>query len=444
MNFEWECQPQAEQWLYALLDAFKGKNSAIAHLEKELWSKTSTRLFDWIDHFTVEGSPSVEHELEQNGFSQEWVMPTYRLFTHTGAKLPSVLVRESTTKHPIGIAIKVESIADFLMIHRLNRCIEGSPFSPYRRCLVAQENNVALLCVERRGTRQVEPIYEAVGSLENYLASLEQMQTRSRDSMSQTLALIEEMVTLLGKERAAWITCEVERKYWQSRNTAAATQKNRQDSVGMGWANHDHHTFRSSRENFIHLVRLFETLGFHCRERFYAGAEAGWGAQVMENPICDLIAFLDVDLAPDELNIDFAHHPLPELPKLGTVGLWCALHGDSILQAGMHHLEAQFAFDKLKEDLAAQNLGMMDPFSHFPYLKQAFTKGEMWEVPPERVEALLKRGLITHPQAEQFLTQGALGSHLENLQRDEGYKGFNKDNVSTIIKKTDPRTAALA
>src|SRR5262245_42615179 len=150
MEFDWQCQPAAEKWLYFLLEEFKAKNGYIAQLETELLHKTSTRLFDWIDHFTLDFSTSVEQELEKNGFVQECAMPNYRLFTHAGAKLPSVLVKEGSTKHPVGIAIKVESIADFLMVHRLNRCIEGSPLSPYRRCLVSQENNVALLCVERR------------------------------------------------------------------------------------------------------------------------------------------------------------------------------------------------------------------------------------------------------------------------------------------------------
>jgi len=207
----------------------------------------------------------------------------------------------------------------------------------------------------------------------------------------------------------------------------------------MGWANQDHQTFRSSRAAFNQLVRLFETLGFHCRERFYAGEEAGWGAQVMENPNCGLVLFLDVDLAPEELEIDFAHHALPPRNILGTVGLWCGLHGDSILQAGMHHLEAQFLFDKLREDLVPFGVGMMDPFSNFSYLRQAFTTGETWPVLPERVEELIKQGLITHEEADNFLQKGAIGSHLENLQRKEGYKGFNKENVSLIIKETDPR-----
>ncbi len=68
-----------------------------------------------------------------------------------------------------------------------------------------------------------------------------------------------------------------------------------------------------------------------------------------------------------------------------------------------------------------------------------FTKAEQWPVKPERIKKLLKAGYITWEQANLFLGEGAVGSHLENLQRKEGYKGFNKDNVSVIIKKTDPR-----
>jgi hypothetical protein len=36
---------------------------------------------------------------------------------------------------------------------------------------------------------------------------------------------------------------------------------------------------------------------------------------------------------------------------------------------------------------------------------------------------------------------GAIGSHLENLERNDGYKGFNQTGVSDIIARTDPRKA---
>jgi hypothetical protein len=52
----------------------------------------------------------------------------------------------------------------------------------------------------------------------------------------------------------------------------------------------------------------------------------------------------------------------------------------------------------------------------------------------------LKAGLITDAQFQEFTTQGAIGSHLENLQRKGGFKGFNQKSVSAIIQATDPRS----
>ena len=138
--------------------------------------------------------------------------------------------------------------------------------------------------------------------------------------------------------------------------------------------------------------------------------------------------------------IDFAHEPLPEREKLGTVGLWCALHGESFLEAGMHHLECQFDFEALRRQLEAEaGIRTMKPFTDFPYLRQAFTEGEQWPVREERVAALLARGQITPDQAAAFREHGAIGSHLENLERNQGFKGFNQQGVSEIIAATDPR-----
>lgn len=442
--FQWKCQPKAEALILNALETACSENTFIASLSHDLLKHTSTRLFDWLDHIVMSHSDALEKELESSGFISDQATPTYRVYHHPGAQLPRVVVCDDC-ESTLDIAISVESIADFLMVRGLSGIIEGSPFSGYRRCYVSTDNNTSLLVVERRGAETMEPIDADADYLNRYLAAKEKWQTRPRDLVEEdeifvrTLVLAEEMVQMIGQETAAWVVLECERQYWQSRNTAGQIQKNRQDRLGMGWANHDHHTFRSSRKHFAQLVRLFEILGFHCRERFYAGEEAGWGAQIMENPKCRLILFLDVDLQAEEVGFDFAHHALSDLPKLGTIGLWCALHGDSILKSGMHHLEAQFMFDELKHDLANAGIGLMDPFSSFPYLKQAFTHGEVWHVEPHRIHQLVKTGKISHEQADKFLHYGAVGSHMENLQRREGYKGFNQKNVSIIIKKTDPR-----
>jgi hypothetical protein len=81
----------------------------------------------------------------------------------------------------------------------------------------------------------------------------------------------------------------------------------------------------------------------------------------------------------------------------------------------------------------------MHPFSDFPYLRQAFTRGEQWAVAPHRLDRLAAAGQIDEAQRERFATQGAIGSHLENIQRAEGFKGFNQQRVSDIIRRTDPR-----
>jgi hypothetical protein len=341
----------------------------------------------------------------------------------------------------------VEDIAYFLMTHHLAVPVEGSLVGPYRRAVAWQENGRRILAVERRGHGGFVPTQMAPDYAQYYLRAFERWATRPRlfddevAGMEATLELARSLVSDMGTDNAAWIAFEAERAHWQRRNRAGQVQKVRQDQLGLGWANHDHHTFRSSRHTFPLLIQILETFGFHSRERFYAGAEAGWGAQVMEQPTCRFAVFADVDLSPDEVEGDFAHRPLPPRQELGTVGLWCALHGDSMLSAGLHHLASRFVFDKATQDLNEWGIEMMRPFSDFPYLRQAFTRGERWEVAPQRLEPLVAQGQIDAVQRVAFEEKGAIGSHLENIQRGDGFKGFNQERVSDIIRRTDPRAS---
>ena len=445
--FVWGTQKKAYDFIANMLSSACEKNHFLRALGADLATHTSTFLFDWIDHIEIGYSDAIHDELVDCGFVQETATPNYRVFSHPGAKLPLIVVKDQ--QHPfVSVALSVDSIGDFFMVRGMSTWIEGAPFSAYRRACVSKEQGVFVYVVERRATLSMEPTTYHNGELLSLLGAFEKWQTRPRDfddeehedeSMRQALHLAEELVETIGANMSACIVLEVERRFWQSKNRAGQIQKNRQDFLGMGWANHDHHTFRSSRRHFRSLVRLFEILGFSCRERFYAGIEAGWGAQVMEHKSGRFVLFLDVDLSPEEVEIDFAHLPLPDREQLGTIGLWCALHGESILKAGMHHLEAQFDFDKLTADLEAEGVQMMAPFTNLAYLRQAFSVGQMWKVSPKRVQRLLERAQITPDQAKRFLEKGALGSHLENLERKEGYKGFHQRSVSDIISRTDPR-----
>ena len=224
-----------------------------------------------------------------------------------------------------------------------------------------------------------------------------------------------------------------------TRNYAGRVQKSRQDQMGIGWANQDHHTYDSSRTWFHRNIKVLENLGFVCRERFYAGADAGWGSQILEQPVIGSIIFTDIDLSPEELEGDFAHNSIPELPYMRRAGLWTALHGESMLDAGLNHLECMFDQKKFREQFHQLGIQMMNPFSNFPHLYQELTVGEWWPVDPAKVDALEKQGLITQEQAEDFRHNGAIGSHFENLERNQGYKGFNQPGIDGALRIIDPR-----
>ncbi len=439
--YQWSRQPAAEKFLRVVIAIFLEKVPAAAELARRMRAETGTRFFDWIDSIVLPDSPEARDRLRDTGFLRDDLSGEIAVFRHGEGMFPRVgLTRTAETR----VAIKVDSVADFLAINQLERAVDGPPFGTMRSASIAQEGSLFLDVVERRGA-WAPIIAETVGGL-NAAEHLERFRVRRRDfaddlaGFEHTAMLVDAAVAELGPDRAAAQFFAAEREFWQRRNRAAQVQKSRQDRLGLGWANHDHHTYRSSRVYFHRLIALFEKLGFECRERFYAGKEAGWGAQVMENPRAGIITFNDVDLAPEEMLGDFAHEPLAARETLGTVGLWCGLHGEALLQAGMHHLECQFDFAALKKQLESEHgIAVMKPFTDFPYLRQAFTEGERWPVAPERVQRLLNGKLITPEQAERFLAHGAIGSHLENLERNEGYKGFNQKGVSEIIAATDPR-----
>lgn len=443
-GFYWERHPEVEALFLRYLDAYRGENSFLADFEKKLVLQTSSGILNWIDHILAPDSKEIREKLSGLGFKQLEDTGA-RAFYHPGVLLPMIVLAETSAGRGPGVALRVESIESFLQANGLKSDIEGPALGPYRRALFHARQGSALWAVERRGTRSVDPVFPEDGYFQSYGQGIADWKSRPREDEDEEKnwecisRLAGDLVAKLGIGTAAHIVCRCERDYWLSRNNAGRVQKRRQDALGVGWANHDHHTFRSSRRHFSKLIGLFLELGFHKRERFYAGREAGWGAQVMENSAAGLTLFLDVDLAPEEVNIDFSTRNLQDRETLGTVGLWCALHGDSFFKAGMHHLAARYDFERLASDIVKQDVRFMAPFSNFPYLKQAFSIAETWQVDPSRIRELLHDKRINDEQAEKFLDRGSVGSHLENIERRDGYKGFNKENVSAIILETDPR-----
>jgi hypothetical protein len=437
--FQWKPQPAAEALVKGILEDFLARTPFAAALATRMTVETGTRFLDWVDSIVV--APSLRPDLAAAGF-EATSSDTREVFAHPGGMFPTIVLDGSGRT---AVSIRAESVVDFAAAHGMPIKAEGEPLDAYRRMLVGTGESTELWAIERHGFRRFAPPRVDERKRLDSLKHLERFRTRRRmfdsdaDGFTHAANLIEDAMRDLGRDLTCDLFFNAEREYWQRRNRAAQIQKARQDRLGLGWANHDHHTYRSSREHFAPLIAVLEKLGFVCRERFYAGAQAGWGAQVLEQPEARVVIFADVDLSPEELLNDFSHEDLAPRQELGTVGLWCALHGEAFLQAGMHHLECQFDFSALKEQLETTGVKVMKPFTDFPYLRQAFTEGEIWPVRPERIDRLLAKKQITPEQAQRFGDHGAIGSHLENLERNDGFKGFNQTGVSDIIQRTDPR-----
>ncbi|MCA9292516.1 MAG: hypothetical protein KDA20_01740 [Phycisphaerales bacterium] len=445
-EFNWEPQPAAQELLTEIVTEFFARCKAARTLGDKMRIDTGTRFMDWLDFIQLPRSQDIRDRLTKVGFTRKAVDGAPDCYVHEGAIFPMVILDAGKET---AIGIKVDSVVEFLAAWQITDQVEivGDPLTPMRRACAFKEGDAELWVIERHGCRSFGPIESSAIDRVAIVRHREAFRRRTRDwddndvGFDHTQALIRAAVEDLGEDVTCAIFFEAERHYWMSKNRAARVQYSRQNAIGLGWANHDHHTYRSSRPAFIRLLQTLAMLGMQPRERFYAGHEAGWGAQVLEQPVAGITVFADVDLSAEELATDFWTQALPARTtpgSLGTVGMWVGLHGESALEAGMHHLECQFDHDALVGQLQAASVMTMSPFTNFPFLKQAFTEGERWNVAEKRIERLLEKNLITQQQANQFRMQGAIGSHLENLERNDGYKGFNQQGVSDIIERTSP------
>jgi hypothetical protein len=442
-SFDWPLAFDAEKILRQRMNSFLERNSFARQLAGRMREETGADFFEWIDHLVL--SPEDEQPLRALGMETDRVETAGGeiVLHHPRATLPRVVLAGQSDR--MAVSLRPEFVAEFVAAHSLASPIEGEPLARLRRVLVSEENGAKLEAVERNAYRGFIPAPLHSTDLKNRVEAQDLWRTRrrhsaiSREGFEAARTVLDKTLELVGQDLSCQYFFQEERRYWESRNRAAQVQKRRQDSLGLGWGNHDHHTFRCSREHFVDAVEFLTRLGFAKRERFYAGAEAGWGAQISEQTTTGIVVFADVDLRPEETEVDFSSHRLGPASALGTVGLWVGLHGESMLGAGMHHLEARFDFDLLRAQLERQGVRTMKPFSNFEFLRQAFTEGERWPVAPARIASLRQAGLITAEQGERFLREGAIGSHLENLQRRGGFKGFNQNAVSVIISATDPR-----
>ena len=299
--FDWKRWPRTEALVEGWLDSALAGNAFAASLAERMASETNTRFADWVDHLAMSNRPGLTKDLVDAGYARTttFYAPSAMVYAHEGGMFPRIVIVSGDGPEVREVAIKVESVAAFSRAHDLGLQGVGYPLGPYRIGRVPGDAT-SLAVVERRGYLGFEPFpgdLAREGQLRPHaardaMAAFELWEGRRRkfdddaEGFDATEATLERVIETTGsRDLACHLIFESERNYWQSRNRAARVQKARQDRLGLGWANHDHHTFRSSRTFFPRLITIFEALGFQLRERFHAGAQAGWGAQILEHQI---------------------------------------------------------------------------------------------------------------------------------------------------------------
>ncbi|GDX46644.1 hypothetical protein LBMAG24_19720 [Bacteroidota bacterium] len=403
----WKNEEQAEFFLNETLQKAYKECPSARNFADLIHNEIAIRLRDIIDHITFSHQDLIPG-LEANGWKEDGNSGIYR---NESGIFPAFIYEKGTRK----VAFKVEFIDDFLKANNLHREVLGQAGSQLRMAEIFSGKETSFWAVERHGTKsfsieeQSEEIINQAQFHQHIFRTRQRLFDDVTEGLENTENLVHAAVEAIGADWACDLFLRAEREYWMSRNRAGRVQKERQDKFGMGWANQDHHTFDSSRQYFYRTIRILEKLGFECRELFYAGAGAGWGSQILEQPVLQSVIFADIDLAPEELDIDFAHDSnIKPLYPYRRAGLWCAMHGESILEAGLNHLECMFDAKRFNEIFARLNIDMMQPFSDFPHLYQALTVGEWWSVDPKRIAVLEAEGHITEEEAEDFRKNGLL------------------------------------
>ncbi len=451
LAFHWQPEPEAAELIGELITRTVLRCPAAGRLAARLRELTGTRIGDWVDHLGCGAGGGVLEQLIAAGFITHLNSGNGCTYHKPGGLFPSV--RLEAGEHPTRLAIAVESLSDHLAANAPAVAVEGARGARVRTARLAGGDAAELWAIERQGADGCASQAAGADDVQAAGRHYQAFRARRRDlgDLAAAFAALEHQVAAAvaecGRDRACVVFFAAERDFWLARNRAGRIQKARQDALGLGLANHDHHTYRSSRRWFAALIAVLERLGLEVRERFYPGGEAGWGAQVLEQPVTGVVVFADVDMAPEELRDDFAHRPFATDARaraLGTVGLWCALHGESLFAAGLHHLACKVDIALASAQLAGAQVESMKRFSDLPHLRQCFTIGEQWPVERARAERLAGDGLITAEQAQRFAREGALGSHLELVERNAGFKGFNQHGVDEIISGTDPRRAGRA
>jgi hypothetical protein len=383
-------------------------------LADDLLEKCGVRLCDLIDHV---GLP-------------DQALPAALGWREDGAGVWRLRGHPNLVSAPrLTVALRVEDLDRFSSQFAIGTQAEADFPAPSRRVRVDARDEICIDVVERNG--RVDYAKRRVPQWRAQQARMHQQIFRTRrrsfrtaySGLSETLRLVLAAVSDLGATWACDLFLRAEREYWQRRCTAGFLQWRRQQSVGIGWSNADHHGYVASRLHFLQTIDVFAALGFELGEVISAG---DWASQVLRHAGLNACVAVDVDLGPQERPDNIRKSPLNPLIWHGAAGLWSALHGESLLDGGLQRLGCRFDRGAIARLLRADAIDLLAPTSSRAAFFQQPTAAEVHPVDPKRVARLERAEFLNADQARVFAQEGALGAQMVIVERNDGFTGFDQ------------------
>ena len=338
-TFVWTPQPEAARFVDEIIAAFYAACPPAARLAERMLDETGTRLADWIDHLGLADTPANVRGLQELGFEQIDA-DSHCVWHHPGALFPTIHFDRQADS---GLGIKVESVADFLAAQGLRRhAIEGDRWLPCgrrgcslrrrpssgrraaRRNRARGRSHRSLKCAQGARTgRSISPPPPALRL------------AKRRDSSTPS-NLIAAAVDGLGRESG------LRSVFCRRARVLAAPQSGRpgaESAAGRARA-------RLGQPRPPHLS--LQPRAFHPVDRRFGATGLSMPRTILRRARCRLgragaraAGLRRRDLCrrrPDARRSQRATLPISRSPpreQLGTVGLWCRLHGEAFL-AGRH------------------------------------------------------------------------------------------------------------
>ena len=381
-------------------------------LMQSLLGSCAVSVLNMIDHLALPTNAAVAR-LGWKYMDGVWRAPN--------ALLPDIIDSPSTR-----IGLRVEAIEEFLAAVRSNARIEGSTYGPYRMATFIVRDEVSFSAVERHGCLDHEPPPLGARTIRKARIHQQIFRTRRRQfqnverGLSYTLRLAQAAAADLGPEWAGALFARAEREYWQTRSALAASQQQRQREAGVGWCTTANLTYASSREHLPMLVQILEALGYHRRpDLVWVDDAVDWAVLPLDPPPGAPPILVNFDLAPHETVKDILRGPVSPLTWHGRPGIWCALHGESILDAGLHGLSAYYDAARART-LMANDIDHADQLLVMKHPQHdQLVHCEHRAVSPGRTDALEREGYLSPLQTENYRLLGAGASYFSIVPHDD-------------------------